>query len=240
MRFVYGLVGACIGPTVSLGAALLSIDFWPYSEQGITGAGLCSVLMVGALAGVLVSETTVWKHIGGHAGDKPSFRRKAARTAGWIAIPVACAFGMVLLGDYAQKPPSDAELIANFYKNRASLEKIVSMNQAGPIFVEGNDAEGVSGKSLVDLRRLLKASQVNGSFQSVGGSMLFICWSGTGVILPYQAHKGYVYSDTDPLNDRQSLDSLPVHSRMEIKCFRHITGNWYLYLNNNSDDIIAV
>ncbi|MBS1708084.1 MAG: ABC transporter permease [Armatimonadetes bacterium] len=235
------LVGAALGLVASI--SLLQIVILATSDGNTFGMGMMMVLfapfaavfgcvlgVVGAvhLRGTIDAEVDVEK------------RKSRKRVATLAAItPVALFLIACFLYEHFDDPPLDDQLIANFNEHRDTFEKLLQMTATDSrlLRVDENWTDprdpgsiGVSSDRIETYRRLCREAHVPRGLSRYAGNVEFMYW-GIGSAVSDDLDKGYAYLDTAPPNLKASLDGFEPKSRAAERHYRHIRGNWYLYID---------
>ena len=160
----------------------------------------------------------------------------------------AAAVGLWLLLPGSSLPPTDAEMIERFRRDRVVLEHLVAMIQENPglrrvgaTWTKPADpaSVGVTAGRLADYRRNLQQIGLEHGFSSWDGGE-HIEFIATSREIPLHADiKAYVWSSTGRFGDGPVLDSLDDTSKYEerkhngerrAQAYRHIEGPWFLYV----------
>lgn len=155
-----------------------------------------------------------------------------------VAAHIAAFF---IIDPFGAAPhPSDADLIAQFRRERAIFERIVEMTRADPglrrldfNFTRPDDpsAIGIPPDRIALYRRLCKEAGVTHGFNSHGGAVFFIVHTRA-----MHSGKGILY-DTDPGPDAMIVEGnidnawIKLEVRKDVRLVRRIDGPWWVHLD---------
>lgn len=143
------------------------------------------------------------------------------------------------LSGLTKKHPSDAELLANFQKHKPEFDHLLQMfvadkglGRVAPDFTRPSDPRtvGVSLERLSEYRKIFRAlGLANGIEGYDEKAQVWFMASSQGLSVTGSG-KGYAYTSERPVLVVDSLDNYWSKDGQSFVAFRHIEGNWYLYL----------
>lgn len=175
-----------------------------------------------------------------------SFKRKSPSRTGLIPVLLLICFiaGWSTLEKYNWKTmdriDKDAVMIENFYKHRGDFEKMVEMIKAdaGLERVDYNwtrpeDIEeiGITAKRISEYRRLFVKTNVPRGFYATDQRNAIEFMAGSQGLSVTGLSKGYTYFESPPKLIVENLDTYWSENGRSFIAYRHIKGNWYLYLD---------
>ena len=159
-------------------------------------------------------------------------RVMCALFAGILAVQAGCFVA-------GASHPTDAQLLDRFSLERATFESLLSMfredrslGRVAPDFTRPDDPAtvGVSAQRVSEYRRLCKALGLQSGIEGYDGkSTIWFNASSTGLAVTGSG-KGYAYVASAPDLVVPSLDAFEPPDAQSFTAYRHIEGNWYLYL----------
>ena len=242
MRVVFGIIGAIVGgiafeAATALIASIVTPSDWVWLAAEVV------MLVVGPILGVVISQF-VWRRQK-CVEDK---RRKAIYALAGIIAPIIASAGMAKLSNWRSWPPSDAAMIRHLRQNRGAYDQLVAMAQSdsklgyiGDDSIRARDehaSAGVSESRIGQYRQLLRETGGDEGLESdiVPHGILVDYWNygaGMSLFAPLVA-KGYIYATVPPKPLVSSLDRCDETGGSDFEVYRHVTGNWYLYLSSEA------
>jgi hypothetical protein len=140
----------------------------------------------------------------------------------------------------SSKHPSDASMAANFQSHKTEFEELLQMFKGdkglGRVAYDftrpANPGEvGVSPQRLVEYRRLFDRLKLSAGVEGYGDKDQVWFIASTQGLSVSGSSKGFAYLTKPPSLQVVELDGYRSADGKSFQAFRHIEGNWYLYLD---------
>jgi len=168
----------------------------------------------------------------------PNAKSHGRRRRSLLAVVgLALLFGGCLL---STKHPADAELLKNFQTHQVEFEQLLKMfladkelGRVAPDFTRPDDPRtvGVSPERLGEYRSLFKTLGLSNGIEGYKEKDLVYFHSSAQGLAVSGSGKGYAFAVIRPALVVDNLDNYRSRDSRSFTAFRHIEGNWYLYLD---------
>ncbi|MGH7866176.1 MAG: hypothetical protein ACREP9_00765 [Candidatus Dormibacteraceae bacterium] len=237
-----GIIGAVIGATFSLIAAVAFVRLLGYGNTLAEGFLLFIAAPLGVLIGAVAGTVTAVR-VFRRLREKPrsvTGQREQKRILLGLLLGLPAAFLAVLwVAREAVKPPSDSVMIRHFDREEAAFDKLVKMVSADKALVRVDEdwtmpadtrGIGVSARRLAAYRELLREAGTPRGFKVLQANTGydFYFWL-RGSAISDDVEKGFAYRTSPPEHIVQTLDGIRADSGKYMVVYRHIVGDWYLF-----------
>ena len=241
-RGIFVLLGIPLGGIAGFSVLNLLVVVLGGNDLGsgfTTLFGIFPAFFFGAVVGVFAALRAFRYLQCGSMGWRPIAKRVGILSAIAFSVP-----GIAWFSEYAfetsRTPPSDAEMLSSFNRNESTLDRMVEMakedsklSRVDKDWTNPTDPGSISVPSsrIQSYRQLCSEAAVPRGFESdfEHGKINFIYWC-VGSAVTDDVTKGFAYLSKPPSETVAKLDGLESTTIERATFFRHIRGNWYLYL----------
>ncbi len=238
--FLCCLLGAILWAIV--GAAVVALLVAVHSDGNDLGdafefMGLVPfALILGAVFGIVLALKLKQYAIKNWGGEQAKRKTSFVVTGFVLAAPLLVTALTWDAGRYGGPPP-DQQLLADFARHRADLDKVAQMKQAdkGLSRVDYNwtapdnpQKAGIPPQRIAKYRSLLESVGVHRGFEAYQPHEVDFLYWGRGSAISSDTDKGYAYLTVPPKQVLPTLDDCQPDEK-GVKSYRHIEGCWYLY-----------
>lgn len=261
-----GIVGTLLGAVVGLAAAIPAAIVLLKANDATAFLTAYWLVPLGSLIGVIggiYGSRVVLRFFRAHAGN-PSARTAKGLIVGALLLGVpGFVVGAGWMAVRITAPPSDDEMIANFRRNKPTLDRLVAMchedKQIARVdrnWTSTSDlpSAGLSPERIALYRRLLAVVHAPRGFSSrTNGTEIEFHYYLHGWVFTDATEKGYLYSVEPPKPILKSLDKCDDESCGEprprakkpmndddcdggfVSGFRSLGGDWYIHYEHTPD-----
>lgn len=156
-----------------------------------------------------------------------------------IAVLILSALAFGCTSGFAGHP-KDSELINNFQAQKADFEKLLQMFlsdkdlvRVAYDFTRPADIQsiGVNEQRINEYRELFRKLNLSAGIEGYGDKEIVTFYVSTQGLSVTGSSKGYAYTKNYPQLVVDDLDTYQPAGGKSFTAYKHIEGNWYLYLD---------